>query len=245
MKKILAAWPALIALLFLFGCSTAYKATPLPFKSPAAYGNARSAAGAEVAARAFDDRAEAQKIFGFDIRNAGMLPVQVVFDHQGKSPIEINPTQTFLQDVEGNIWPVLSDKEAYDRTTQYSQTKKIVKKGAYHGMLGAAAGSIIGAAIGIVSNENVLESAGKGAAVGAAAGAVMGGAGGYGEAGDARMEIMDDLDSKSLKNKSVAPGTLAHGIIFFPGEAKSAEILMLQIVEIDTGEKYSLRFPLK
>lgn len=112
-------------------CSTSYKAKPLPFKAPSAYPNSTEVAGAIVGARAYIDPEEAKEAFGFDIRGAGMLPVQVVFDNQGPHPLEINGLQTFLEDREGNLWPILSSEMAYERATKYAQTKNIFKEGAY------------------------------------------------------------------------------------------------------------------
>ena len=79
--------------------------------------------------------------------------------------------QTFLEDADGNLWPILNREIAYERATKFSQTKQIFKEGAYGGFLGATAGAVIGAAVGIVTGENVGEAAGKGAAAGAAVGA--------------------------------------------------------------------------
>lgn len=231
------------SLLTLSGCSTTYQAKPLPFKSPAAFENVVEIAGALVAARAYDDPSEAKEAFGFDIRGAGMLPVQVIFDNQGDHPLEINGQQTFLEDQSDNLWPVLSRDLAYERATKYAQTKQIFTEGASKGFLGAAAGAIVGAAIGIVSGENVAEATGKGAAVGAAAGAVMGGASAYGS-NEARRKITNDLREKSLQNQAVEPKGLSHGFIFFPGEAVSAKKLRLQLREKDTGQTYVISFKL-
>jgi hypothetical protein len=93
-------------MLFSAGCSSTYQAKPLPFKSPSSFENVTEVDGAQVAAKAFADPAEAKEAFGFDIRSAGMLPVQVIFDHQGSHPLEINGQQTFLEDKNGNIWPI-------------------------------------------------------------------------------------------------------------------------------------------
>ncbi|MBW2569332.1 MAG: hypothetical protein JRD93_09520 [Deltaproteobacteria bacterium] len=230
--------------IFLFqGCSTSYKVKPLPFKTPTSYDNVVTVAGAQVAAKAFNDAKQAKEIFGFDIHGAGMLPVQVVFDNEGNHSFEISGDQTFLEDEKGNLWPVLSREIAYKRATKYAKTKDVVKEGAYHSVLGAAAGSLIGAAIGIVSGDNVATAAAKGAAVGAAAGATMGGAGGY-SSDNARMAIIDDLHGKSLQNKPVEPKSLAHGILFFPGEAASGRQLRLQIIEIDTGRAHTIKLDL-
>jgi hypothetical protein len=230
-------------LFFSAGCSSTYKAKPLPFKTPTSFTNVVEVAGAQVAARAYADPGEAKEAFGFDIRSAGMLPVQVIFDNQGTHPLEINGLQTFLEDNNGNLWPILNREMAYERATKYAQTKEIFTEGAEKGFLGAAAGAIVGAAIGIVSGDNVAITAGKGAAVGAAAGAVIGGAGSYGS-NDARRKITNDLRDKSLQNQAVEPKGLAHGFIFFPGEAPSAKQLRLQLLEKDTGKVHVLNFSL-
>lgn len=221
------------------GCTKAYKAQPLPFKAPSAYGNMVETNGIQVGAQAFSDTDSAQEAFGFDIRGAGMLPVQMVFDNQGRQSVEINPGQTFLEDHQGNLWPVLTDKFAYERATKYAQNNEMFKEGAYKGFLGAAAGTIIGAAIGIVSGEDVARTAGEGAVIGAAAGSVLGGAAGY-TSNDARASIIRDLEDKSLENQPIEPGNLAHGIIFFPGEAESAKQLRLQIRERESGKAHTL-----
>jgi hypothetical protein len=227
----------------LAACATSYVAKPLPFRMPGSYPNAQEVAGAVIGVRAFTDAKEAKENFGFDIIGAGMLPIEVVIDNKGPHPLELNGTQTFLEDRQNNLWPVLNRNLAYDRATQYAQTKETFSEAAHSGFLGAAAGAAIGAAIGILSGQNVAETAGKGAAVGAAGGAVMGGSEAYGD-DDARHAIIEDLQQKSLQTKSIAPNMLAYGFVFFPAEAKTAKTLRLQIVEKDTGKSYVVTFNL-
>jgi len=224
---------ALISVLFLYACAT-YKAKPLPFKAPGSFPNAMEIAGTQVAAKAYVNSSEAKEAFGFNVREAGMLPVQVVFDNRGPHSFEIDQSQTFLEDAEGNLWPILERNMAYERATKYTQTKEIFKEGAYHGFLGAAAGALIGGAIGIVSGENVGSALGKGAAAGTAIGGVIGGAKGA-TSNEASRSVMEDLRQKSLQAKTIEPRALAYGFIFFPGEAKSAKQLRLKLVEKDTG----------
>lgn len=223
-------------LIFAVSCAT-YQVRPVPLKSPASYPNAVHVAGAVLGAEAYSDPQKAKEAFGFDIRGAGMLPVQIVFDNQGSHPLRVNPGQTFLEDQMGNLWPILSDQMAYERATRYAHTKEIFKEGAYGGFLGATAGAIIGAAIGIVTGENVGSSLGKGAAVGAATGATLGGIKGY-TSDEARRRIIDDLSRKSLGNRSIDPKNIAYGFFFFPGEAPSAKRLRLQLIEVDTGQAH-------
>lgn len=230
-----------IVILYLSACTTGYKAKPLPFKAPDSYPNAQEFSGATIAAKAYVDANEAKGAFGFDVRGAGMLPIEIVFDNRGPHPLEINAAQTFLEDNEGNLWPILADRFAYERATKYAQTKEIFKEGAYGGFLGAAAGAIIGAAIGVVSGDNVASAAGKGAALGGAAGATIGGVKGY-SSDDARRTVMRDFRDKSLQAKEIEPNSLAFGFIFFPGEATSAKQLRIKIAEKDTGTSRVLYF---
>jgi uncharacterized protein YcfJ len=109
--------------------------------------------------------------------------------------------------------------------------------------MGAAAGAIIGSAIGIVTGTNVGEAAGKGAAVGGSIGIISGGVEGH-ENRDAQHLISQDLREKSLQNKTILPGTIAYGILFYPGEAQGAANLQLLLVETDTGKSHRLKFDL-
>jgi hypothetical protein len=94
----------------MVGCSTAYQVKPMAFKMPSSYHNVTAIGNAQVAAKAFTDKTEAMEAFGFDILGAGMLPVQVIFDNQGIYSLEINGSQTFLEDQDGNLWPILSSQ---------------------------------------------------------------------------------------------------------------------------------------
>ncbi len=241
-RKMMHSVSIVLVLLLVSSCaSSTYVVKPLPFKMPEAYRNAQEAAGATIGAQAYVDPKAAQENFGFDVRGAGMLPVEVVIDNRGPHPLEINVGQTFLEDKEGNLWPILSREIAYDRATKYAQTKEVFKSGAYQGFLGAVAGAAIGAAIGIVSGHNVGSDIGKGAVIGGVGGGVMGGANIYAEGADeARHAIINDLQQKSLKLQALAPNNLSYGFLFFPGEAKSAKQLRIQIVEKDTGRSFTL-----
>lgn len=228
-------------LFFVAACATSYQAKPLPFKSPSSFPNATEVAGATVGSQAYADPKKAEEAFGFNIRGAGMLPVQIVFDNRGPHPLKIHPGQTFLEDDVGNLWPILTDQLAYERATKYAQTKQIFKESAYHAFLGGAAGAVVGAAVGIVSGTNVAAAAGQGAAVGAASGAVLGGIKGY-TSDDANRAIMDDFDKKRLENREIYSNMLAYGFLFFPGEAPSAKQLRLQVMEVDTGKIHVVMF---
>jgi len=211
---------------------------------PAAYPNATKVAGATVAARAYSDPKEAKEAFGFDIRGAGLYPVQVIFDNLSDHSLQVEPSQTFLVDGEGNLWSIIDSGLAYDRVTKKSELSRIGRRGAKAGILTGAAGALLGAAIGIVSGQNVLKAAGKGAALGGAIGASAGGARAAASGADAAAEVAEDLREKSLENQAIAPRSIAQGFIFFPGEAKGPGELRLQIRVIETGEIHTIRLAL-
>jgi len=183
----------------------------------------------DLIARVYLDPNIAQKRFGFDIRGAGLVPVQIVIDNQSKKDVEIDPSQTFLIDRKGQAWPLLSAQEAYNRIKNYVQMGQTAISTVKPAALLGAAGALVGFAIGVVSGHNIGQSIAKGAVIGATAGALGGGVGGY---SSVESKIRHDLTSKSLQNKAIKPGELAHGFLFFPGkkeELKSAHALRLAI----------------
>ena len=233
---------ALLLLLPALGACTPYRSQEVSFKPPSALANVQKVAGAEVAAQAYADPAVAKKAFGFNIRKAGLLPVQVIIDNRGTQGLTIVPDQTFLVDAKGNYWNLLDSRTAYERVEKSSEFATIAKGAGKGSVLGAAGGAIVGAAIGILSGR-FGESLGKGAAVGAAGGALVGGAGAASDE-EAPRQISHDLATKELQNRSILPGSLGRGFLFFPGEAPSASRLRLQLQEVGTGRRHTLFFDL-
>ena len=235
-KKTIAAM--VLSVLLLASCAS-YERQVVPFKMPAAYPNAAAVAGATIAAKAYDNPEEASAAFGFDSRGAGILPVQMIFDNTGSHPLEVLAEKTLLVDEENNLWPILDQGLAYDRLAGKTELGRVAPEAAKGGLLAGAAGAVIGAAIGIVTGQNVAAAAGKGAAIGAAAGITMGGAKGLSDS-DARRQIREDLQKRSLEKRAVPPQEVAHGFIFFPGEAKKPKELRVSIREMDTNRTHPL-----
>lgn len=225
-----------VLVIALFSSCARYQRQVVPFKMPQAYPNATTIGDLVVASKAWDNQEEAQNAFGFDIR-PDVLPIQVVFDNKGTHPIEIVAEQTILVDVENNAWQVLDARLAYDRIAKKTEFGEVAPNAAKYGGLGAVAGGIIGAAIGIVSGQGVGDAAMKGAAAGAATGAVLGGTQGVTDS-DVQRQIREDLRTRSLERRAVAPQELAHGFVFFPGEARKGQELRLRLREADTGRVY-------
>jgi hypothetical protein len=218
----------------LSGCTT-YRSQYVSFRPPQAYANYKVVDGVSLGAEAYADPDLAKNAFGFDIKGAGLLPVQIVMDNRGGMSLEIIQAQTFLVDDAGGYWNVVPNNVAIDRLEKSTQLASFFGSGAGKGaLLGAAGGAILGAAIGIVSGQNVGSALGKGAALGGAGGAIIGGVH-QGTSGERERTIIDDIRDKGLEGKVIPPESLANGFLFFPGEATSAKELRLQYREKESG----------
>ena len=78
--------------------SCAYKERVLPINLPLSAENRVTINGLHVSAISFENRQSAKKTFGFDIRKAGLLPVQLAFQNEGEETVTLIPEQTFLID---------------------------------------------------------------------------------------------------------------------------------------------------
>lgn len=236
-----------IIAIFLFvvmasGCAS-YERKVTPFRMPSAYPNATEVSGVAIAAHSLHNQSEARDAFGFDIIEAGVLPIQVVFDNKGRGSLSVVTNQTFLIDTENNLWPIIDSGLAYERISKKTELGRVAPEAVKSGALIGAAGAVIGAAIGIVSGRSVADAAVKGAAVGTALGLTKGGAEGLSDSG-VRANIREDLRQRGLQNRAIKPGDISFGFIFFPGEAKQPKELRLRLYEEKTGQTFNLALTL-
>ncbi len=225
----------LFAMVLANGCT--YKDRVAPITLPDASHGIVVGDGLKIAAHAFADPKEAQKVFGFDVHQAGLLPVQITFQNDSNEEALIVPDQTFLIDQNNRAWPILSLEKTYDRVKRHVDVGETVKGAGKPALLLGAAGAIAGLAVGIVSGHDVGEAVGKGATIGAASGAIIGGTKAYMEGGE---KIRDDLYDMNMKNKPILPNEIAYGYLFFPAtpgeEAAGAEELRLSLTLGDIRE---------
>lgn len=220
----------ILALVALTIASCTYRDRVAPIRLPDSSPNMVVVNGLKILAAVYLDNDAAAEVYGFDIRKAGILPVQLTMQNDGDQPVRINPEQTFLLDDDNNAWPILSLEKTHQRTSSYVKIGESVKGAATPSILMGAAGAVAGLAIGIVSGENIGETMGKGAIIGAAGGAIVGGSEAAARSG---RTIRKDLAEKSMRNTSIQPGQIAYGTLFFPGaiggEAQSASQLRLTL----------------
>lgn len=234
----------LFCLLFIMACSKAFVAKPVRFKMPSVYGNAvrmdKTIAGAEV----FNNSSADKIIFGFDIHGAGMLPVQVVFENTGYVDYTVVVDQTFLEEINGNMWEALSGDIAKARATQHAQDKKALKEAGKKGVIAAAIGAVTGAIIGTLTRDSIGKSAGTGAAVGAGTGAIYGAVKAL-EKNDEEQKSLKNYKNTLIEHKPVRAGCITRGFLFFPGEAKKPKYLWLTIREALGGKTYNKKILFK
>jgi hypothetical protein len=235
MKK----WAVIPLVALLASCAT-YHTQYVPFRPPEGYPNRQVVSGITIGGEAFADKGVAKKAFGFDIKGSGLLPVQIVMSNAGGESLQIVPGQTFLVDDGNRYWPVVPTAVAADRVERATEMGGFFGKRAGKGaVLGATAGTVLGTALGIVSGGSVAESLGKGAALGAAGGLLIGGSS-EGASPMRERTIAEDIREKGLEGKTIPPGALAHGFVFFPGEAESAREIRLQLRERESGNIHNV-----
>jgi len=236
MKRIVS---LILCLSMLSGCS-GYKTQYSGFRPPEAYPNSQLVAGVTIGGEAFAGKDAAEQAFGFDIKGAGVLPVQVVLNNQSGKSLEIVTGQTFLVDNANRYWNVIPNNTAVTRIEKSTQLAAFFGKGAGKGaLLGGAGGALLGAAIGIVSGRSIGEAALKGGAAGAAGGAIVGGTM-EGTSKEREYSIVEDIRNKGLEGKTIPPESLSSGFLFFPSEAESARELRLQLKERESGKVHSV-----
>lgn len=224
------------------GC-TSYKSQYVSFRPPAAYSNMQQSGGIAIGGEAYAESSLATDAFGFDIIETGLLPVQIVMDNKSGRSLQIVTEQTFLVDKKGGFWQVVPNSVAVSRiesSTQFAAIGKGVGKGA---AVGAVGGALLGAAIGIVSGQNVGNMAGKGAVLGGVGGVAVGGANAA-TSTDRQISIIGDIRSKGLEGKAIPNEFLANGFLFFPGEAKSAAAIRIQLRELEGGQIHNIQLNL-
>jgi hypothetical protein len=241
MKKCLC---LLIIAAHLSACAT-YENKSVSFRLPQDYANYQNTSGLLVGAESFADSKQAEQAFGFDIRAAGLMPVQVVLDNKSGQGVEVVSGQTFLIDETNRYWKILTNREAADRVQKATDAGAIAGGAGKGAAYGAAAGALLGLAIGVVSGRDVGSAVVKGGVLGGAGGAVIGGANKAGDDRQREYKITDDIRDKGVEGKIMQSDSLASGFIFFPGEVTSAKELRLQIKFRGDGRVQTLNLKLR
>lgn len=174
------------------------------------------AEGARFQAQAFVNPQQATAAFGFDIRGAGVLPLRVSIDNRSGVGLKIIPRQTFLIDLDGQAWPLLTADQASSRleragsAVQSAQAPKPDDLDAFTGFALA-----INTGPGFSSNAQPESRASQG------------------------------LTAKPPRNPNIPPGAVASGLLFFPGREEAQTARGLRLCYEQGGRLKLLTLPLK
>ncbi|MDR2613032.1 MAG: hypothetical protein LBG06_09510 [Deltaproteobacteria bacterium] len=216
-------------------CAPRYEYRAIPVRPLSGYPGQAQVAGAGVGAVAFYDSRELTGLFGFDLKKAGVVPVQIMIQNGGASPVTLLDGAR-IEDANGLVWDVLPSDVVHDRINRYTSGSLDGEQGVRRTFMWGLAGAVVGAAVGVATGTNVGEAAGKGAVIGGAAGA----AGSILGAGSESTEgqVVRDFSGRSLDHSTVAAGADASGFLYFPSESAQPRRLTLNI-EAD-GQRHTV-----
>ncbi|MGL4209683.1 MAG: hypothetical protein ACRCTY_09890 [Candidatus Adiutrix sp.] len=219
---------SLLLVFVLAACATKYEYKPIAAKDATAYDNVVSVFGAHIGAEVYYNDALVKQVFGFNLKSAGVVPVQLVIDNGSATPLTILSGARVL-DTQGNWWELLPDQVVFSRVNEY--TKGGVDGGqlAQRTVLFGIVGGLAGAVTGIVTGTNIGEAAGKGAAIGGAVGASSAILNAENNPGSPAA-VTRDFSDRNLGGRVVAPGTSQSGFLYFPAEMKKPVRLRLYVL---------------
>ena len=151
----------------------------------------------------------------FNLLEAGVCPIRLIFFNESAEPIVIDPTQITCTDVSGVTYQPFGVEEAGDAIVA-SQAFKTWVKGA---MAGALLGGMIGAGLGAATGAAIggRDWARRGAVIGGTSGAASGaGAGGSTLQFQMERQIRQMLARDQLKETTLPPNMRHEGMILFP-----------------------------
>jgi hypothetical protein len=230
----------LAAMLVTAACAPRYEFKPVPVRSLEAFDSRVAFSGGLVAAHAIYDTKEVTKFFGFDLKKAGVIPVQLaVRNNQDQGALVLY--KATLLDAEGLLWEVLPSDVVVRRIDEHTSGGLSGEQGARRTLLWGLAGGVLGAAIGVVGGTSVAEAAAKGAAVGAAVGVTSSIAQAGTETSDAG-EIQRDFSTRNIDHATIGAGETVNGLLYFPAEAAQPRRINLtfKTVEGDIGVEVPL-----
>lgn len=230
---------ALLSCLFLLACAAKHEYRAQPIRSVDSYFNHLEIHDVFLAAEAIYDDKLLEERFGYNLKKAGVIPVNLLVDNRGEEVTLILPGVT-LTDAKGQSWDILPQNVVVNRIGDYT-SGVTAEQGLGRTAKGALVGAILGAAIGVATGTSVGEAAGKGAAVGGAIGVGSAVLGAGGE--DSTAEVARDYSSLALNHSAVEPGENTHGLLYFPAEADRPTRLNLK-VKIGEGKTQTIGLPL-
>ena len=224
-------------MLLTAACAT-YSYKPIPLKDVGSYQNSTNVAGIQMGAQAFYDTGKLKDVFGFNMKAAGVVPVQIALENRSGKTVGV-ATGSMVLDEDGNWWEPLPADVVFSRINDYTSGEfsgnQLLKDTFLYGL----AGAVVGAAVGVATGTSVGEAAGKGAAIGGALGASKEILSMSGDSDDSEKaySISKDFSGRDLSYRAINPQTMEHGFLYFPAEMKAPVKLRLFITDVAKNGK--------
>ncbi len=210
----------LVTASFLVSCNTYQdRGTKAPALPKAKQAVQVEAEGARFSALAYDDPRQAELAFGFDILSAGLLPVRIGIENRSGGPVKLIPRQTFLIDLDGQAWPLLTSDQAFGRLGGAGFLVQGVSRIPPLDDLDALTGFAIDMAPAPSSTAD---------------------AGVWSE-----KRVSQSLAERKLRNRKVAQGEAGYGALYFPGRNEARNVRSLRLCYEQEGRIKFLTVPLK
>jgi hypothetical protein len=169
--------------------------------------------------RAYEDAAQAQPFFGFDVRTAGLAPLGISIANRSPDAIKILPRQTFLVDADSQAWPLLTAAQARSRLASSGLPMDVPaalpSADELAALTGFALDLLAGPAFSTESNARPESRASR------------------------------KFAEKNLSNPTIPPGQVASGVLYFPGQGEAKEARRLRLCYQQGAKVKCLVLPLK
>jgi hypothetical protein len=198
--------------------------------------------GVSLAAEAYHDDQVIKERFGYNVKKAGVTPINFIAENDSDDTLIILPGPT-MRDAKGQVWDLLPQHVVVNRVSEFTGSAGVSgRDGVSRTAKGAVVGAVLGAALGIATGSNVGAAMGKGAAMGGAvgAGSAIMGVGGKDRTG----EVAADYSNLAALQNILEPGQSTHGLLYFPGEADRPTRLNLKVRIGHDGKTKTVVLPL-
>lgn len=215
-------------------CAAPLKTNPIRFKEPSSYLIRETYEGLELGIDIIDTSEKSTQFFGTDMALADILPVQVVAKNSGRKEFEIDSSQIFGLNRDGEYVAAFNLRQASEHARASSLGTTTAAGAAVGAIAGAAVGAGIGAGIGSATGNT-----GRGAATGAAVAGTYGTAAGAasGASDSITIQFRKELAELYFGDRVVYPGNFATGFVYLPlGNYKGLRIKILNITDSQTKE---------
>lgn len=228
-----------IVYILVSSCAAPLKTSTVSFKTPSSYPNYHELDGLHIAINPLVDKKDCESVFGTDLREAEILPVQIIVHNTGRKEYEIDDQQVFGVEPNGVFTQSYSIVAGAEKVRASSIGTTVATGATVGALLGAAMGASLGAAAGSATGD-----AGAGAAAGAALGGATGAVAGTG-AGMSdvfTLRFKRELAQVAFGDRAIYPGDIHQGFVYLPWKHYSH--IRLKVLNVTDNSVIELKFPI-